>query len=224
MSHSVEQHLAVTPEAYDVEIRRFVFAYEEMIDEIAGALVALHGADAPLRIVDLGAGTGALTASLAAKLPRATFLLVDADAAMLRRAEGRLASYQSRVTTKHGSFTDPLEGCDVAVASLALHHVHDLAKKEELYRNIHASVTMLFSADVTMPRHRSLADRARARWAAHLVAHGDEEAQAYGRFEAWSKEDTYFSIEEELAAMRRAGFASAEVLFRRGPSTVLVAG
>src|SRR5262249_14629873 len=150
------------------------------IDEIASALVALHGADAPLRIVDLGAGTGALTASLAARLPRATFLLLDADAAMLRRAQDRLAPFASRIDTKHGSFGDPIPTCDVAVASLSLHHVHELAKKEEVYRNVRASSKMLLSADVTMPRNASLADRARARWAAHLVAHGDTEAQAYG--------------------------------------------
>jgi trans-aconitate methyltransferase len=226
MSHSVEQHLAVTPEAYDAEIRRFVFAYEEMIDEIGGAIVALYGKDAALTIVDLGAGTGALAASLAERLPRATFVLLDADPAMLRHAEGRLAAHRARASFECGSFMDPMKPCDVAVASLSLHHVHDLDAKEKLYANVRGALRekgMLFSADVTMPKSHVLADHARKRWAAHLVAHGDSEAQAYGRFEAWSKEDTYFSIEDELAIIRRAGFASAEILFRRGPSTVLTA-
>jgi hypothetical protein len=40
MSHSVEQHLSVTPTAYDAGIR-FVLGCEAMIEELAGAIVRL---------------------------------------------------------------------------------------------------------------------------------------------------------------------------------------
>lgn len=226
VAHSVETHLAVSPADYDAEILRFSPGYDAMLTEVGDALVRLRGADTDARILDLGAGTGALSGRLAERLPRASFTLLDADPRMLAHAQSRLAAHASRVTLHQGSFLAPLPECDVAVASLALHHVHDRDHKRALYRNIHTALIeggLLFCADVTIPRLPALAEGTRARWAAHLVAHGDTEAQAYARFDQWSKEDRYFSIEEELDLMRAGGFLSVEVLWRFGPSSVMVA-
>jgi tRNA (cmo5U34)-methyltransferase len=226
MSHSVEQHLAVSAAAYDVEILRFVPAYEAMLDALVDALAELLPPGAAPRVLDLGAGTGALSARVAARLPGASLTLLDADPAMLAEAEARLAPYRGRVTLARGSFFEPLPACDAAVASLALHHVRDLDEKRALYRNVHRAVVpggLFLDADAAIPWGPVLGERARRRWAAHLVARGDTEAQAYARFADWAREDRYFGLDEELSALREAGFASADVLFRAGPSRVLAA-
>lgn len=225
MSHSVERHLAVRPDVYDAEIRRFVLGYEAMLDEVVDTVARLRDADAPLAILDLGAGTGALSARIAARFGNAKITLLDTDADMLARAKVRLGTSE-RIRYHHGSFAGGLPRSDLAVASLSLHHIHDPEHKRAVYANVHSALApggFLMSADATIPRDRALADAAFARWAAHLVAGGDTEEQAYARFAAWSKEDRYFSIEEELEMMRRAGFASAEIVWRLGPSTVLFA-
>jgi tRNA (cmo5U34)-methyltransferase len=225
MTHSVERHLAVSPDIYDAEIRRFVLGYEAMLDEVVETIVRLKSAEAPLSILDLGAGTGALSARIAARLTKAKLTLLDADAEMLARAKGRLGDSE-RFQYEHGSFSGALPRVDLAVASLSLHHVHDPAAKRDVYENVRKAIApggFLVSADATIPRDRGLADAAYARWAAHLVASGDTKEQAFGRFADWAKEDRYFSIEEELDMIRRAGFASAEIVWRLGPSTVLFA-
>jgi tRNA (cmo5U34)-methyltransferase len=226
VSHSVERHLSVTPEAYDVEIRRFVPAYAAMHDELVEALAGLVPEASTPRILDLGAGTGALSARIAERLPRARLTLLDADASMLMQAERRLAGHRARVTLTAASFFDPLPDCDVAVASLALHHVRDLDQKGALYRNILRSLApggLLLDADASVPGAKALADCVFRRWAAHLVEGGDTEEQAYARFADWAREDRYFGVDEELALLRAAGFASVDVIFRSGPSRVLVA-
>lgn len=226
MAHSVEHHLAVTPETYDVEILRFSPGYDAMLGEVTEALVRHRSADAPLEITDLGAGTGALSGRIAGRLTRAKLTLVDEDPAMLARAAERLAPCGDRIRLHHASFLAPLPACDAAVASLALHHVHDAGAKQDLYANIHRALApegVLLSADVFIPRAPGLAKSAWARWAAHLVDHGDTEAEAYARFEDWAKEDRYFAIEEEIDMLRAAGFSGVEVLWRFGPSGVLVA-
>lgn len=226
MSHSVEKHLAVGAAAYDVEIRRFVPFYDGMLDALVEGLVDLLPAGTAPRVLDLGAGTGALSARIAARLPSASLTLLDADPTMLAEAEARLAAHRGRVTLARGSFFDPLPPCDVAVASLALHHVRDLDDKRALYRNVHRALApggLLLDADAAVSSAPALADRTRRRWAAHLVAGGDTEAEAYARFAEWAKEDRLFGIEEELAALRDAGFTAADVLFRSGPTRVLAA-
>lgn len=224
MPHSVESHLALAPAAYDAAIRRFIPSYEEMLDCAVELLSRLVPPTA--RVLDLGAGTGALSQRVAARLPQSRLTLLDADAEMLEQARSRLATETARVDFRCGSFFDRLPAFDAAVASFALHHVRTLDEKRGLYRNVRAALPadgVLINADVTVPAAPELARLLRAEWAAHLIAHGDTEAEAYARFAAWAKEDTYFSAEEELLALRDAGFRGADVAWRRGPGTVLVA-
>jgi tRNA (cmo5U34)-methyltransferase len=234
MAHVVSQHLEVSPRAYDAEIRRFVPQYEMMLDEAArvlGALRSNHASrsattDAPIEVLDLGAGTGALSAHLAEKFPRARFTLLDADEAMLTHAKERMRPFGDRARFVRGSFFDPLPRCDVAVASLSLHHVHAIDRKRALYANIRTSIApggFLVTADAMVSDVPTLSKQTYARWAAHLVASGDTEAQAYARFDEWSKEDRYFSVAQEIESLRAAGFEGIEVAWRGSPCAVVVA-
>ena len=45
--------------------------------------------------------------------------------------------------------------------------------------------------------------------------------RAYEHFDEWSAEDTYFSLDDELTAMREAKF-HAECIWRDRPNTLLV--
>lgn len=44
-----------------------------------------------------------------------------------------------------------------------------------------------------------------------MAAHGIDAARARRHFAEWSEEDTYFPLEDELAAMTGAGFAARRV-------------
>ena len=59
-------------------------------------------------------------------------------------------------------------------------------------------------------------------WAAHLVSCGIAEERAWGHFAEWADEDTYFPVEDELAALTDAGFDAA-CLWRVVPVTVIKA-
>ena len=60
-THSVRRHLDVVAESYDVQIRRFIPYYDEMIATGVELLAALAPADG--HVLDLGGGTGALSAA-----------------------------------------------------------------------------------------------------------------------------------------------------------------
>lgn len=226
MSHSAEHHLSMAAEDYDREIVRMVIGYEAMHNELVEALAAYLPADATARILDVGAGTGALSARIASRLPGVALTLVDIDAAMLAQAQQRLAAHRGRVTLQRGSFLEPLPACEAAVAAISLHHVRDLGQKRSIYRNIYQALTpggIFLDADVAIPHAQPLAQHIWRRWAAHNMAHGDTEEQAYARFAEWAKEDTYFSLEEEFQALQDTGFSAVEVIYRAGPMRVLAA-
>lgn len=220
MSHSVRQHLQLDIEAYDASIRRFIPGYEAMLQRAAEEVAGVK----PKRVLDLGAGTGALAEAILERSEGAVVELVDVDGEMLGRAEARLRRFGGRARLCRQSFDDPLPGCDAVAASLALHHVADMDAKTALFARIAQALHpggVFVNADVTMPG----ADPGRASdfaaWAAHLVACGISEARAYQHFDEWSDEDTYFPLEVELRAMREAGF-DAECVWRQTPSTVVV--
>lgn len=223
-AHSVKRHLDVDAEAYDAEIRRFIPYYEEKLAtgvELLDALLPPGG-----RVLDLGGGTGALSAAVLDRIPRASVTLLDVDPDMLAAARVRLAPHGDRVAFIEASFLDPLPEADAVVASLALHHVHDIERKTELYRAIHDALTpggVLVNIDAAVTDDRRLRALVFERWAAGMAPHGIDAAAAKQHFAAWAHEDRYFPLDVELGALRTAGFAEVECLWRRGSSAICVA-
>ena len=81
-------HLGIQLREYDLRIRTFIPRYEEMLDAAAAALRALPRRR-PL-VVDLGIGSGALSARSLAAQPAARIVGIDSDEGMLRMAQKRL--------------------------------------------------------------------------------------------------------------------------------------
>jgi tRNA (cmo5U34)-methyltransferase len=177
-------------------------------------------------VLDLGAGTGALSAAVLRGLPDASVTLVDVDTDMLDEARRRLAPFAERVRFREASFLDPLPAADAMVASLALHHVHNLDAKTELYRSIHEALVpggVFLNLDAAITEGARLNALTFDRWAARMMEHGMTDAEARAHFAAWAREDRYFPLDEELAALRRAGFAEVECFWRRGSSAICCA-
>lgn len=215
------QHFGIDVADYDATIVRYIPHYHELIATLTQWLVGHVPADA--RVIDLGCGTGALAAAVAAALPAATIDLVDADAGMLTAARARLARDAARVQTRQGDFADGLAPCDAVVATLSLRHVPTPEAKRTLYTAIHAALrpggALLIGDCVLYPDGRGEA-RARHDWAAHMQAHGLTADEARAAFAQWDAEDHYLPIATELELLRAADFTRPDVYWRRGPCAV----
>jgi tRNA (cmo5U34)-methyltransferase len=220
-AHSVKRHLDVDAEGYDVQIRRFIPYYDDMIATGVELLVALAPSDG--HVLDLGGGTGALSSAVLEALPNVRVTVLDIDPEMLREAQRRLARFADRVAFHAGSFLDPLPSADAAVASLALHHVHDLRAKTALYRAIRDTLSpggVLLNLDAAVTEDARLGALVFDRMAARMADHGITNVEAHGHFAAWADEDRYFPLDAELNALREAGFDEVECFWRRGLSAI----
>jgi tRNA (cmo5U34)-methyltransferase len=216
-AHSVKRHLRVDADGYDAEIRRFIPHYDEMIATGVEVLSALAPGES--HILDLGGGTGALSSAVLAGLPSSRVTVLDVDAEMLAEARRRLAGFGDRVSFEQASFLDPLPAADAVVASLALHHVHDLETKTALYRAIHDALSpggILLNLDAAVSEGTRLNRLVFDRMAARMAEHGISDVEARGHFAAWADEDRYFPLDAELGALREAGYDEVECLWRRG--------
>src|SRR5688572_15602283 len=170
--HRVATHLGVDAQAYDVAIRRWIPGYEPMIATMLQVLEETLPAEP--EVVDLGTGTGALAASILDAIPRARVVLVDIDPSMLATAESRVAKHGARAQLKKASFSDDdaLPACDAVVASLALHHVHELSAKRDLYARIYRALRpggLFLSGDATAYDDGPENARIYREWAAHMA-------------------------------------------------------
>jgi tRNA (cmo5U34)-methyltransferase len=224
--HRVSTHLGVDAASYDAAIRRFIPGYEEMIAEVVSILD--EALDEEVRVVDLGAGTGALAGAILDAIPRARVVLVDIDPNMLAVASARVAAHGDRAEVRCATFDDALPAlgagsAGAVVASLSLHHVPEIERKRALYTSIYTALApggVFLNADATV--HESGAEHARIfrEWAAGMARAGIEAAEAEALFAKWAGEDRYYPLSVELDLLAQAGFARPECFWKRGASTV----
>ena len=139
-----------------------------MIEVVAGVLTA----SGPDRVIDLGAGTGALSEAILAQDGAQAVELIDVDPEMLGQARRWLERFEGRVCVREMSFLAALPQCDGAVTALALHHVPTLDEKRALYGRIHAVLRpggIFVNGDGTMPADPSGREAAYRAWAEHMM-------------------------------------------------------
>jgi tRNA (cmo5U34)-methyltransferase len=124
---------------YDGARRRLVpglgALYAAMLDRLP------FGADEPVKVLDLGAGTGLLSAEIAGRFPRAKVTLVDLSVEMLRVARRRFAQSPDRFEFRVMDFArkELPAGYDLVASALSIHHLTD-GDKRELFEKAHGAL------------------------------------------------------------------------------------
>jgi SAM-dependent methyltransferase len=99
--------------------------------------------DAPLAMLDVGAGGGVITEAVLDAFPKATATLQDFSTPMLDRARERLSARTAQLRFVTGDLREPnwthgLGGpFDLAVSGIAIHNLHDLGAIAACYEAVH---------------------------------------------------------------------------------------
>jgi tRNA (cmo5U34)-methyltransferase len=215
--HRVAGHLGVAADEYDRTIRTFIPSYEPMI----GNVVRWLDGNVPPGglVVDLGAGTGGLSAAILETLPDVRVQLVDVDPNMLEVAGARCAPHEGRFKLRHARFEEPLTRCHAVVASLALHHVPTHPERRELYTAIFSALEpggLVVVADALIYSDGPERDRMVEDLYAHMGRSGITRSDAEAHFAQWAQEDFYVSLPDELGLMAAAGFPRPDCFWRDG--------
>ena len=130
----------------------------------------------PNLVLDLGAGTGALTEAILEHEGVSTVEVIDVDPEMLDRARTRLRRFGARTCFRERAFDAPLPTCDAVAASLALHHIPTMDRKKALYERIYRALStdgVFVNADVTMSSSPTEREHCYRIWATHLISCGN---------------------------------------------------
>lgn len=216
-AHTVFDRTAAT---YDAARAKLIPPYERFY----GTAVELipFAPSAPIRVLDLGAGTGLLAAFVRARFANAQLRLVDLVESMLERARARLGTENTTYAAMdYGSAPIPGQW-DAVVSALSIHHLTDEAKRN-LFRRIYTALApggVFVNAEQVAGPTPELTRRYHEQWLAQIRERGatdQEVADAEYRMQA----DLCSSVEDQLDWMREAGFADADCWFKEGRFAVM---
>jgi tRNA (cmo5U34)-methyltransferase len=209
---------------YSALRRRLVPAFDAFYGAAVDALTECASGGPIARVLDLGAGTGLLTAMVAEQHPDARFELLDGSPEMLAEAQQRLGQ---RVLAVHiQDMADPLpEGpFDAVVSALAIHHLED-DDKRVLFRRIHEALRpggVLVNADQFLGPTPELAELYVHTWQRMCRELGASEAELNASIER-RRHDRCADVESQLQWLRSAGFPTADAVYKYWEEAVLVA-
>ena len=175
---------------------------------------------APIRVLDLGAGTGLLSAFIREKFPNAYLHLVDISSSMLALASARLGSENIDYTACDYSNELIAGSWDGIVSALSIHHLYDNAKRD-LFRRIYTILApdgVFVNAEQVAGPTPVLTARYHQRWLSEIRALGATDREIADST-LRMREDRCSNVEDQLTWMREAGFADADCWFKDGRFT-----
>jgi tRNA (cmo5U34)-methyltransferase len=180
------------------------------------AVDVLELRDGPIeRVLDLGAGTGLMSAAVLARHPRAELVLVDGAAEMLAHAEDRLDA--ASVMTIVADLREPLPPgpFDAVVSALAIHHLEDPAKRD-LFARVRAALRQggaFVNAEHVAGPSQWLERQYRRLWREACTAAGASEDEI-GAAEGRMAMDRSIDIATQLGWMAQAGLSDCDCFFK----------
>ncbi len=210
MSPSLQTQFNAVSAQYDRQRRALIPCFD-LFYQTAADLAA--GVPQVRRVLDLGAGTGLMSAFVRERHPQAEFTLADISMQMLAKAEERffrLPNFrfiEQDLTQLEPSASLPEHGFDLIVSALAIHHL-DGAQKQTLFRRIARLLAprgRFINADQVLGETPAAEAAYTEAWRRHVAAHpGLSEAEKAAAFER-IKLDRMSTLSDQFRWLRETG-------------------
>ncbi|WP_085374723.1 class I SAM-dependent methyltransferase [Magnetospirillum sp. ME-1] len=188
-------------------------------DDFYGAAVDLVAEFAPpdARILDLGAGTGLLSALVAERLPAVRLVLTDLAEGMLAQAKERFTGREPKVDLRVMNHLDLAEEgvYDVVMSALSIHHLEDEGKRA-VYAAMARAVRpggLVLNADQVAGDTAAMETRYWNHWHASIRRAGVSEADIAAAIERQTL-DRRAPLEPQLDWLAQAGLAEVECRYK----------
>jgi tRNA (cmo5U34)-methyltransferase len=203
-----------TARDYDRARYQLVPCLPELYGAAVRQLPFTRGAD--FHLLDLGAGTGLLSAYVAEAFPFARFTLLDVAPGMLERARLRFGGGARFHYVVQDYAREPLPATyDAIVSALSIHHLNAYQKRNLFARVLRALPVdgVFVNVDQVLGPTPEIERRYQEEWIEQAraldISIGDLEASLERQ-----KSDQCSTLEEQLAWLRDAGFRNVDVSYK----------
>ena len=210
----IKRAFDATASRYDAQ-RKWIIP--EMDEYYSAAVWAVECKNPRPAILDIGAGTGLLSALMIQKFPDAELTLVDLSESMLSVAQERFAGRNDvRYIAGDYSSVDFAGRYDLCCSALSIHHLeHD--DKRRLYKKVFESLNpggMFVNADQVLGETAAINRRYMAYWDEFLVPcplSAEDKKQMLYRRDTFDKNE---KLSVQLAWMADCGFTDIDVVYK----------
>jgi tRNA (cmo5U34)-methyltransferase len=222
MAPSIQAAFDAVAQDYDAQRRQLIPCFDDFYGTCAD-LVAELAPVAP-RILDLGAGTGLLSALIAQARPSAQFVLTDLSEGMLARARERFLGTATDVSFRvmdHLAL-DGVAEFDVVMSALSIHHLTD-AGKQALYGAAARALKpggLFLNADQVSGDDAEMERRYWTHWHQRVTASGLGKAEIDAAIERQGF-DVRSPLAPQLAWLARAGLSQVECRYKSASFVVM---
>jgi tRNA (cmo5U34)-methyltransferase len=206
---------------YDAFRSRLIPCYQQFY----GSAVELlpFPASAEPRILDLGAGTGLMSAWVLERYPNARLTLLDLSPEMLEQARQRLAGARHAPEFRKGDYSEASLGgpFEAVVSALSIHHLDD-ARKQRLFAAIHRALLpggVFVNAEQVAGPTESMERFYVERWLSAARAAGLEEKEVDAAKQRMAL-DKHVTAELQMGWLKDAGFEEVDLWFKYGRMAV----
>ncbi|GAU67838.1 ubiquinone/menaquinone biosynthesis methyltransferase [Streptomyces sp. NBRC 110611] len=206
------------PETYDALRRQLIPSFDLLYDSAVGAVAMTVGAAGAVgsgpRVLDLGAGTGLLSAALRKRLPGAELLLQDRSELMLGQARQRFAA-DDQVLVRVADHLDELPAgpFDAVVSALSIHHLtHE--NKQDLFARIRKVLRpggIFVNVEQVLAPTPALEKMYDQQHESHVHASGTP-AEEWAAGRERMKHDIPIDVDTQIQWLREAGFSTVDCL------------
>ncbi|MCQ8893507.1 MAG: class I SAM-dependent methyltransferase [Methanolinea sp.] len=176
-------------------------------------------------ILDIGAGTGLLSALLLTRYPRASLALLDFSLPMLEVARGRFARHPGVHFLVLDYSREDLPGkYDIVCSALSIHHLEDIAK-ERLFQRIYRALNpggVFVNADQVAAESGWLERKNLAWWDAFLARAPIESDEVKAAIARRDTLDRNARLSDQVGWLKGAGFADVDIVYKNRTFCVFV--
>jgi tRNA (cmo5U34)-methyltransferase len=210
----IKRAFDATASRYDAQ-RKWIIP--EMDDYYSAAVRAAECKNPHPEILDIGAGTGLLSALMIRKFPDARLTLLDLSESMLSMARERFADRSDvRYITGDYSSVDFAGRYDLCCSALSIHHLEH-EEKRRLYKKIFDALNdggMFVNADQVLGETPAINRRYMAYWDEFLVPcplSPEDKKQMLYRRDTFDKNE---KLSVQLAWLADCGFIGIDVVYK----------
>jgi tRNA (cmo5U34)-methyltransferase len=216
--------------------------WQAPIREVQTAMVLRmmpHPIDAAIRVLDIGAGYGALACALLNERPNASAVCLDVSEAMLTLGRERNANLKDRISFIQGSLETPdwlrsVEGSfDAVISARALHHFTENQRRRYIFKEVFSLLRpggCFINADNVRAPTKKLTERyrsARDEYLDRFVRQSTSGKTTLAEVRAATPSSYHGPhnngyLEEELAWLKEAGFEDVDCFWKL--TTIVVYG
>ena len=190
---------------YDSLVPKIVPYYEEQNTIIIKLLPFER--QKPIKVLDLGCGTGVLSHQILQTFPNASIVAFDLSPKMLSVCKSKLSAYSERIEYIQGDFDkdDLGDGYDLVVSGLAIHHLND-DKKRILFQKVYDRMKpegTIFIRELVKCKANQFTQKYEELWREYMQFNHINDEEVFAKH---LKEDIPSSVDEQLSWLEDVGF------------------